>query len=169
MSETAVARKELAQYCVGRGLDIGYGGDCISDNAWSFDMPNPYTSVGKDRQMLRGDCRKLPFVCDGALDFIYSSHLIEDFYYDELIGIISEWRRCLAAGGTLIINCPDQKRFLDHCERTGQGLNANHKEIDFSLRNFRERVLVMTGKWQIVHENANVPPYSWHGVYRNVQ
>lgn len=158
----------LSQFCVGRGLDIGYGGDCITENAWSFDMPRPYTNVGGDLQMLRGDCRNLGFLCDKSLDFIYSSHLIEDFTYDELIGIITEWRRCLAPQGVLVLNCPDQKRFLAHCAATGQSVNCNHKEGDFSLRNFRERVLVMTGNWEVVYEDGNVPPYSWYLVARRI-
>ena len=145
MSETRAARASLVQYCVGRGLDIGYGGDCISENAWSFDMPVPYTSVGNDRQMLRGDCRKLYFVCDGALDFIYSSHLIEDFFYGDQIAIIAEWRRCLALGGVLILNAPDQRRFLAHCARTGQSTNENHKEPQYSLRGCGSRACLYRG------------------------
>ena len=30
MSETKAARAILGPYCRGKGLDIGYGGDCIS-------------------------------------------------------------------------------------------------------------------------------------------
>jgi hypothetical protein len=168
VSETRAARARLAQYCVGRGLDIGYGGDCISENAWSFDQPVPYTNVGNDRQMFRGDCRKLSFICDGALDFIYSSHLIEDFFYGDQIGIISEWRRCLALGGVLILNCPDQKRFLAHCAATGQGTNENHKEPDYSLRTFFDRVLVFSGAWEILLEVPSVGAYSLYLVARKL-
>jgi predicted SAM-dependent methyltransferase len=31
-------------------------------------------------------------------DWVYSSHLLEDFSYTELIGIINEWRRILVPG-----------------------------------------------------------------------
>jgi hypothetical protein len=161
MSETAATRSVLAPYCVGRGLDIGYGGDCISENAWSFDMPTPYTNVGSDRQVLRGDCRKLPFICDGALDFIYSSHLIEDFFYGDQIGIITEWRRCLAPSGVLVLNGPDQRRFLAHCAATGQGTNENHKEPLYGLRGFKDHVLAFTGPWEILLEDPSVGAYSW--------
>lgn len=158
----------LTQYCVGRGLDLGYGGDCISENAWSFDQPVPYTNVGADRQMLRGDCRRLDFICNGALDFVYSSHLVEDFFYGELISIIREWRRCLAPGGVLILNGPDQRRFLAHCAATGQGTNENHKEADFSLRNFVDHVLVFTGDWEMLLEEPDIKPYSWYLVTRKL-
>jgi predicted SAM-dependent methyltransferase len=131
-------------------------------------MPVPYTSVGSDRQMLRGDCRKLDFICDGALDFIYSSHLIEDFFYGDQIGIITEWRRCLARGGVLILNGPDQRRFLAHCRETGQGTNENHKEPQYSLRGFTDYVLAFAGDWEILYENPDVKPYSWHLVARKL-
>jgi SAM-dependent methyltransferase len=166
VSETRAARSSLVKYCVGRGLDIGYGGDCISENAWSFDMPVPYTHVGNDRQMLRGDCRQLGFVCDGALDFIYSSHLIEDFHYGDQITLIREWRRCLAPNGVLIINCPNQQRFLAHCAKTGQSINDAHKEPDYSLKNFVDRVLVFSGEWEIIHQDPQVGAYSWYLVAR---
>src|SRR4029077_1205065 len=168
VSETAAARSTLAPYCVGRGIDIGFGGDAITDNAWSFDMPVPYTTVGSDRQVFRGDCRKLHFLCDGALDFVYSRHLIEDFRYGDLIPIISEWRRVLAPNGVLILNAPDQRRFLAHCAATGQGTTDNHKERDFSLRTYMDHVLVFTGVWNVVHQSPDVPPYSWYLVLRKV-
>ena len=169
MSETAAARSVLSLYCTGIGLDIGFGGSAITPSAITFDMAHMYCpSLEGHRQHLRGDATNLSFICDGAFDYIYSSHLIEDFYYDELIRIIGEWRRVLAPNGVLILNCPDQKRFLDHCERTGQSLNCNHKEIDFSCQHFIERVLVMAGLWNIVFKNPDVPPYSWHLVARKV-
>ena len=169
MSETSAARSVLAPYCVGLGIDMGFGGSAISPSAIAFDMPHMYCpSLEGHRQHLQGDATNLPYVCDGAFDYIYSSHLIEDFYYDELIGIISEWRRILAPNGVLVLNCPDQKRFLDHCERTGQSRNENHKELDFSFSHFVDRVLVVTGRWDIIYKDPDVPPYSWFLVARKV-
>jgi predicted SAM-dependent methyltransferase len=169
VSETAAARDALASYCTGIGIDIGFGGSAITPAAITFDMAHMYCpSLEGHRQHLRGDATKLPFVCDEAFDYVYSSHLIEDFYYDELIAIIIEWRRILVRAGVLILNAPDQKRFLDHCERTGQSINANHKEIDFSLQHFLDRVLVLTGQWALVYQNSKVDPYSWHLVVRKV-
>ena len=170
MSETAAARSVLAPYCVGIGLDIGFGGSAITPTTITFDMPHMYCpSLEGHRQHLRGDARDLSFICDGAFDYIYSSHLIEDFTYNELVPIIREWRRILEpVAGVLILNCPDQRRFLAHCERTGQSINCNHKEQDFSLRNFCDRVLVFTGDWDIIYEDSDVPAYSWYLVARKV-
>lgn len=161
VSETDTARSILAPFCNGIGLDMGFGGSSITPTALTFDMAQPYTNVGGDRQVLRGDARRLPFVCNEALDFIHSSHLLEDFHYDELVNIITEWRRCLRTGGVLVTNCPDQQKFLSHCATTGQGVNLAHKEQDFSLSNFKSRVLSRTGPWTPVFEEPNHGPYSW--------
>lgn len=169
MSETAAARSVLAPYCTGIGIDIGFGGSAITPTAITFDMSSMYCpSFEGHRQHLQGDATRMPFICNGAFDYVYSSHLIEDFYYDELISLIGEWRRILAPSGVLILNCPDQKKFLDHCERTGQSINANHKEMTFSCQRFIDRVLVLTGGWDIVYKDPSVPPYSWYLVARKI-
>lgn len=161
VSETDTARSILAPYCKGIGLDMGFGGSAITPQALTFDMAQPYTNVGGHKQILRGDARRLPFVCNDSLDFIHSSHLLEDFHYDELVNIITEWRRCLKTGGLLITNCPDQQRFLSHCSETGQGINLAHKEPDYSLDTFRNKVLARTGIWKEVFAEPNHGPYSW--------
>jgi SAM-dependent methyltransferase len=168
MSETAASREVLAPYCQGIGLDLGYGGDKVCVNAWAFDMPHPYTKVGDDRQQLRGDCRSLPFICDGALDFAYSSHLVEDMYYHEAVEMIREWRRVLRVGGLLVTNCPDQQRFKAWIAKTGQGDNLSHREWDFSLKNFKERILAPTGPWELVYEMPDDGRYSFYIVVRKL-
>lgn len=162
MSETATCRDIFAPYLKDKkfGIDAGFGGSKICDHAWTHDMQTPYTNVGGDRQILRGDARSFPYVCDEALDFIYSSHLLEDFSYDELRGILSEWRRCLRTDGLLLINCPDQQKFLAHCEKTGQPVNLAHKEPDFSLETFK-KVLFSVGNWGIEFEEPNHGSYSF--------
>lgn len=161
VSETDTARHILAPYCKGVGLDMGFGGSAITPEAITFDMPQAYTSVGKDRQILRGDCRRLPFVCDGSLDWIHSSHLLEDFTYQDLVPILKEWRRCLKPGGLLLTNCPNQSKFLAHCQKSGQGVNLAHKEATFSLETFISEVLNKTGPWKEVFREPNHGPYSF--------
>ena len=161
-SETSQARSVLAPYCQGIGIDLGFGGDAITSTAITFDLAHMYCpSFEGHRQHLRGDATNMPFICNGAFDYVYSAHLIEDFYFDELIPIILEWRRILITHGVLVLNCPDQKRFLDHCERTGQSINCNHKEFNFSFRTFCDRVLAVTGQWDIVFQDPQFGPYSW--------
>lgn len=151
----------MAPWCIGMGLDIGFGGSAIVPHAITFDMPNSYTSVGSDKQILRGDCRSLSMFCDEALAWIFSAHILEDFYWGELPIIVNEWKRVLRPGGLLLTNCPDQQRFVDHCRVTGQGLNLAHKEPDFGLRTWNRNVVAKTGPWETVYEKDNHGPYSW--------
>lgn len=156
--ETSQSRVLLAPFCRGLGLDMGFGGDAIVPSALTFDLAKPHAGTGEDKQILRGDCRDLSFICDEALDYIYSSHLLEDFSYCDLADILKEWRRVLKPGGRLILNCPDQQRYLAHCAKTGQPLNLAHVEPDFSIRRFQE---VLPGDWRIFYENESFGNYSW--------
>jgi SAM-dependent methyltransferase len=169
MSETAASRAELAPYCVGLGLDMGFGGDAVVPTALTFDMcGGSYGPVGKDRQILQGDCRDLSMFCDGVLDYIYSSHLVEDYFYADAAEIIREWRRVLKPGGLLITNCPDQQRFLAHCARTSQPINCAHKESTWSLETFRSEVIAPTGPWEEIFCVPEHGAYSWLTVHKKV-
>lgn len=169
MSETKAARPTLAKFCNGIGLDIGFGGSAITPTAITFDMPRSYVgSYEGHTQILRGDCRNLNFICDNSLDYVYSSHLLEDFTYKDLIPIVKEWRRIIKNDGLLITNCPDQKKFLAHCKKTGQPINLAHKEQDFSLQNFQSKIVANTGKWQEIFVEPNAGSYSWYLVLKKI-
>jgi predicted SAM-dependent methyltransferase len=168
MSETNDARPFLAKYCNGIGLDVGFGGSAIVPHAITFDMDKPYCpSFEGHRQILRGDCKSLHMFCDCSLDYIYSSHLLEDFTYTELEQILKEWRRVLKNDGLLITNCPDQQKFLAHCKKTGQGINLAHKEQDFSLTNFLN-ITNRVGKWEQVYVLPQAGNYSFYVVLKKI-
>ncbi len=168
MSETSAARNTLAPFCKGLGLDVGFGGSAIVPEAITFDMERPYCpSFEGHPQIMKGDCKNLGMFCNNTLDYIYSSHLLEDFTYVELKKILTEWRRVLKTGGLLITNCPDQQKFLAHCAKTGQPLNMAHKEQDFSLKTF-ERVANSIGSWEQIFVEPNAGAYSFYLVLRKV-
>lgn len=168
MSETAAARKELAPYCKGVGLDIGFGGAAITPSALTMDLPKPYCpSLEGHRQILQGDARWLDFICDDALDYIYSSHLLEDFLWRDLPEIVEHWRTKLRPGGLLITLCPDEQKYKRHCKDTGQTYNKNHKNHDFSCENFYRRVLV-NAKWKLVKKEPSHGAYSWYIVAEKI-
>lgn len=161
MSETALSREILAPYCVGFGLDCGFGFDLVVPHALGFDLPQPYTKVGGDKQTLRGHLGDLSGFCDESIDFLYSAHALEDFTFAELRNIIAEWRRVLRPNGRIITNCPWQVRFLKHCAESGQLGNDAHKEPLFGLDTFTSEVLNRTGKWKQIFVEPNFGPYSW--------
>lgn len=171
MSETAAVRDIVAEYCQEQFVvDFGAGGDRIVPHAWAFDLPNPYTKVGNETQQLCGDIRNLSMFCDGGLDVIYSSHLLEDFSYIDLATqIVPQLRSKLKMGGLLVTVCPDQQLFLAHCARTGQGLNLAHIESDFSLKNFERNVIMHTGRWECVRRIEQHGAYTWILVVRKVE
>ena len=174
MSETAQARDLLSPYCHGAGLDIGCGGDPITATAIRVDMESPYTTVGRYPAQLEGDCRDLFWIRDGALDYVYSSHLVEDFIYEELREcVLPEWYRVLKPGGFLVIWAPDQQAYLAFNAANGisandERVNQAHKEQDFSQATFCGRC-IDPEKWERILKTAPVAektPYSWGAVFQ---
>jgi predicted SAM-dependent methyltransferase len=150
-------------------LEMGAGGDLTVPHALAFDMPSPYTNVGGSKQFFKGDCGNLGFLCDETIDGIATHHLLEDFSYTRLRQILNEWRRVLKTGGVICINCPDQQRYLDHCRKTGQGINMGHCEPDFSVGKFKALVVkTQTGNWEILEQKDNIGNYSWIMVIKKI-
>lgn len=138
MSETAKCRERLAPFCSGFGIDLGYGGDPIVPWAITFDLPRPYAHEGEAPQNLAGDARDLSIFVDNVFDFVFSSHLLEDFVETE--AVLREWARVLKPGGNLVLYCPDERRYRKVCEQTGQAYNEAHKLADFGLAHVRRAV-----------------------------
>ncbi len=164
-SETSKCRARLAPYCTGYGVDLGFGGDPITPSAIRVDLPQPYTKVGSFPVQLGGGAENLYWFRDGVLDFVFSSHLLED--YDDTEAILREWLRVLKPDGKLVIYCPDEQRFRAHCAATGQPYNPHHKHAHFSLA-FVVDVLQQIGTVQILHANPHVDIYSWELVCRKI-
>lgn len=157
-SETSKCRARLAPFCAGYGVDLGYGGDPIASHAIRVDLPQPYTRLGDAPVQLGGAAECLAWFRDDVLDFIYSSHLLEDF--DDTQAVLKEWLRVLRPGGRLILYCPDEQRFRAHCAATGQPYNPHHKHADFSLAYVKE-ILARLGQDRFIHENPDIDGYSW--------
>lgn len=157
-SETSKCRARLAPYCQGDGIDLGFGGDPITPSAIRMDKPDQYGTVGSYPAQLRGDAADLRWFRDGSLDYVFSSHVLEDFHDTE--AVLREWLRVLRPGGRLVIFCPDEARFRAHCARTGQPYNTNHVHAHFSL-DYVKCLLDRLGSTRLIHENPDVDLYSW--------
>jgi hypothetical protein len=166
MSETSRARATFLPYCKGYGLDLGFGGDKIQPSAIGVDLPVPYTHVGEDPVQLGGDARRLVWFRDEVLDYVYSSHLLEDFPPQETRTILLEWLRVLKVGGHLALNLPDEQVYRAHCKATGQSYNSAHSVPDFSLDWLKKEVLATIPGIEIIYGNPLANTYSFEIVIR---
>ncbi len=132
-SETSKHRDVVAAYCTGYGLDIGFGGDPVTPASVRVDMRQPYAHTGAAPVQLGGDCRDLYWFQNDALDYVYSSHVLEDFSESETEPVMREWTRVIRPSGSLILLLPDQARYVEHCKNTGQPHNFQHSVDHFSL------------------------------------
>jgi len=163
-SGTDRCRARLARYCEGYGIDIGAGGDPIKPSAITVDLPTPYTSLSNGAPVqLGGDARDLRWFRDGVLDFVYSSHVLEDFEHPG--EVVREWLRVLKPGGTLVIYCPDQKRYVEYCRAHRETSNPYHFYPDFSLEFVLARI-PSDLEYTIEHRDPEVDLYSWELVIR---
>ncbi len=125
-SETSKVRHWVLPYCTGKGCDIGFGGDkIVKVNCDGIDFPQPYTNTGSDKVDIGCDVinNEIP-VPDNTYDYVYSSHLIEDFTdtKDALVKFI----RILKPGGNLVLVFPDQPKYETYCREMGVPMNPYH-------------------------------------------
>lgn len=129
-SETSKYLALTVPYCKGCGLDIASQGSPVVPWAWQFDLPHAefahYNAGGSPRGpiQLRGHAHQLP-VETGSLDFVYSSHLLEDYPRERWPEIMAEWSRPLKSGGYLIVLVPERERWAAAIAR-GQSPNCSH-------------------------------------------
>lgn len=173
-SETSKCRERLKKFCKGNGLDIGFGGDPIVPTAITIDLDEPYTSVGNHPQNLQGDCRSLYWFNDNCLDYIFSSHLIEDFMPDTIKSILWEWARVLKPGGLLVLYLPDEQVYRKYCKKNNKSRNSNHKIGNFDLEFIKiileEGAPVRSyGDLTVIYENPHVEDYSFEIVLRKIK
>ena len=107
--ETTMLRPFLAQYCEGRGADLGCGCAKIVDSAIGveftfYDQPEQAELYDGENYFGHDLNHGLPMFKDGELDYIYSSHVLEDFPDPEVKLI--EWCRVIKPGGRLILVLP---------------------------------------------------------------
>ncbi len=132
-SETSKYRSLTTAYCCGCGIDVASQGDPVVPWAMNFDLPNEefahYNSNHSPQGpiQLRGHADSLPFDSN-SLDFLYSSHLLED--YQNWTPVLIEWVRVIKPGGHLIVLIPDRELWVAACA-AGQPPNDAHRHEGF--------------------------------------
>lgn len=132
-SETSKVRNLVDKYCIGFGCDIGFGGDKImKNNCLGIDFDTPYANTGKDKVDIPCKIGEEPIpVGPNFFDYVYSSHLIEDFVDTKLI--LLDFIRVLKNEGNLILVFPNQLIYEEHCVKSGQPMNLYHIHKDMGL------------------------------------
>ncbi len=139
-SETNKVRHLVLPYCIGNGCDIGFGGDKIKkDNCDGIDFPQPYASAGKDKVDIGCDVinDEIP-VADNTYDYVYTSHLIEDFVNTN--DALKKFIRILKSNGNLVLVFPNQKKYEEICNKIGQPLNPYHVHADMGYTYMIDRL-----------------------------
>jgi len=156
VSATSLVRDIVAPQVHNRyGVDLGYGGDSICPTAINIDLPRPYTRVGTDPQHLSGDCRQLHWFKDGVLDYVYSSHMLEDF--QDIPTVLQEWARVLKTEGLLILCLPDEQQYRAHCKANNEQRNTHHVHDNLNLQMIWD---MMQGTF-FINDWRAIPPYSF--------
>ena len=163
MSETSKVRESLSRWCQGYGIDLGFGGDKIVPHAIAVDLPRPYTRVGAYPVQLGGDARNLYWFQTGVLDFVFSSHLLEDF--EDVVPLMFEWTRILKSGGFLVLFLPDEQAYRANCLKHGQGRNPHHKNENFNSA-WVKKCASSLGNLELVHCSDVIHDYSFEIIFR---
>lgn len=162
VSETSKCRASLAPFCVGDGIDVGFGGDPITPSAIAMDLPERYARYLENPQHLHGDASNLRWFRDDSLDYLYSSHVLEDF--ENTAAVLREWLRVLKPGGRLVLYLPDEQTYRAHCRREGKPPNEHHVHDNFGLAYVKSCLPSTAG--EIEHERFPVGIYSFELVVR---
>jgi predicted SAM-dependent methyltransferase len=86
------------------GIDIGCGTSRISDMITSIDKQPDYRYA---HAQLVWDCRDLEIFNDNKLDFIFSSHVLEDF--EDIPEVFFNWWKKLKPDGLMLLLLPDME------------------------------------------------------------
>jgi len=161
ISETSKCRSSLAKFCQGDGIDIGYGGDPIVPYAICMDMPERYASYETHIQHLHGDARNLCWFKDNSLNWIYSSHVLEDF--TDTRAVLDEWLRVVKPGGLVVLYLPDEQTYRSYCRAQGNPPNPHHIHDHFSP-GYIKQCLAHRDDLTVIHECFPVGIYSFEMV-----
>jgi SAM-dependent methyltransferase len=103
-------KKDYGKYFRGKGVDIGHGGDVLSESVFTgISEITPYDWID-DSSNDAVTCCNLP---DEAFDFVYSSHCLE--HTEDPYTAFSNWIRICKTGGYIFTSVPHEI-FYEKCE-----------------------------------------------------
>jgi len=118
--ETDKIKYYAVPYTRGVGLDIGCGPKRIWPSSIGLDR---FTSA--EGASISCDVKDLNLFSNKTMDYVYSSHVVEDFVESETFDLLLEWWRVIKVGGYLVLYLPHE----DLYPKVGEpGANPEHKQ-----------------------------------------
>lgn len=156
--ETDTARERLERFCRGTGLDVGFGGSAIVPTAICLDREegNGGRAVNPDSSPTHivGEADNLRWFRDGVLDYVFSSHCLEDFW--DIKKVLCEWLRVIKPGGYLVLFLPDEQVYRSVTPDNIR--NQAHKHENFGLDFVKKALFDLGyGESDIAHQLWPVP------------
>lgn len=122
--ESRKIRWEIVPYTRGLGLDLGCGSEKAFPHFIGVDNGHHEVFGYQIKPDVKCDVSSLQLFSSNSLDFVFSSHLLEHFPYDQVPSVLKEWMRVIKIGGHLVLYVPDE----DSYPKVGEdGANPDHK------------------------------------------
>jgi ADP-heptose:LPS heptosyltransferase/predicted SAM-dependent methyltransferase len=124
-NESAKIRWEIVKYTRGRGLDLGCGPVKQFPHWIGVDNKRDSELFGFEiKPDVMANCEDLSLFASNSLDFCFSSHLLEHYFYEKVPAILKEWMRVIKPKGYLVLYLPDE----DEYPKVGtEGANKDHQ------------------------------------------
>ena len=110
----------VCKFIVGKGVDIGCGTEPVHPDIIALDQQ-------PDRRYAHADivhnCENLDVFAENVLDFIFSSHCLEDF--ENIPEVFRSWWSRLKIGGVMVLLLPDMQG--GRYPTVAQGGNPSHR------------------------------------------
>ncbi len=180
MSETARYRHITRKYCLrsdgepGCGVDLASGGDPVVPWAWQLELPHDHYAYYNCNTPIRGpvqlraDAFRHRASEPDSLDWVYSSHLLEDRLQEDWPAIFTMWASMLKPGGHLIILVPERTRW-EAALRRGQSPNCSHAGPEPAVGDMSKAALA--AGLEVVEDrltNLDENDYTIMGVFRRL-
>jgi predicted SAM-dependent methyltransferase/ADP-heptose:LPS heptosyltransferase len=154
----------IVPYTRGRGLDLGCGAAKAFPHMLGMDGGSVYGPKNVD---LIGDITDLSIFADRSLDFVFSSHALEDI--EDTQATLREWWRVLRPGtGHLVLYLP-HKLFYPNIGQPGANPAHKHDFMPADILALMQRVAASAGDGCTVledEERGGGDEYSFLQVYR---
>lgn len=160
---STIVRPWVSKYCEGTGVDFGCGHEKITPNAIGVDFKNAYNSPIYHETVADFYGAWEDYISQNEhqhLDFIYSSHLLED--YKNPYFILEQWSRILNVGGYLILVLPIEKLYREYSNKNNEELNYAHQYQWSGSQDFVNSMpLSLSRIYDVVYKKEVVCDYSF--------